>query len=107
VKPFWVYILKCSDDALYVGQTDDLEKRIAQHASGELRGYTCGRLPVLLVYAEEHGSRDDALVRERQIKGWSRLKKQALIQSNWGRLTLLARGRNRDDIDQRLEVPTT
>ncbi|MBS1154046.1 MAG: Excinuclease subunit-like protein [Myxococcaceae bacterium] len=95
--PFWVYILRCSDQTYYVGSTDDLDRRLAVHLSGELAGYTSTRLPVELVFAAELPSRDDALVRERQLKKWSRAKKEALIASDWARVSALARGRNRRD----------
>lgn len=92
---FWVYILRCRDGALYVGHTDDLELRFAQHQSGEFRGFTSTRLPVELAFAAEMPSRDEALNREMQVKKWSRAKKEALIRSDWRRLRLLARGRDR------------
>ncbi len=93
--PFWVYILRCSDGSYYVGHSDDLDRRTAEHQSGDFGGFTSSRLPVALVFAAEMPSRDDALIRERQIKKWSRAKKEALIASDWQRLAGLARGRNR------------
>ncbi len=92
---FFVYILRCFDGSYYVGQTEDLELRVAQHQASEFGGYTSTRRPVELVFAAEMPSRDDALVRERQLKSWSRAKKEALIASDWPRVSLLARGRNR------------
>ncbi len=89
---FWLYILRCSDQSLYVGHTDDLERRLAQHQSGELGGHTALRRPVTLVYCQEFPTREEALARERQVKNWSRAKKQALIESDWERLNRLARG---------------
>ncbi|NNL07378.1 MAG: GIY-YIG nuclease family protein [Gammaproteobacteria bacterium] len=80
---FWIYILRCSDNSYYTGHTDNLEKRINEHISGELFGYTHSRRPVVLVYSESFPTRYDALSRERQIKGWSRRKKEALIDGNW------------------------
>jgi predicted GIY-YIG superfamily endonuclease len=88
---FWVYILACADRSYYVGHTDDLELRMAKHDTGEYVGYTQTRLPVRLLFAEEFSSRSDAFARERQIKGWSRKKKEALIQGNWPELQRLAR----------------
>ena len=93
--PFLIYILRCRDGALYIGHTDDLERRFAQHQSGELCGFTSGRRPVELAFAAEMPSRDEALNRERQIKKWSRAKKEALISSNWEKLRQLARGKDR------------
>ena len=91
---FYVYMLRCVDYSYYVGHTDDLERRIAQHNAGEIPGYTEGRRPVRLVFVQEFASRKEALAAERQLKGWSRAKKEALILENWGRLRLLARSRS-------------
>jgi predicted GIY-YIG superfamily endonuclease len=88
---FWVYILRCADQSYYTGHTDDLELRIAKHASGEIEGYTSVRRPVTLVFQEEFLSRVDAIARERQIKGWSRRKKEALIRGDWVEVSRLAR----------------
>ena len=80
---FWVYILKCSDNSYYTGHTDNLDKRISEHNSGDVFGYTHTRRPVTLAYSEEMSTRYEALSRERQIKGWSRRKKEALIENDW------------------------
>jgi predicted GIY-YIG superfamily endonuclease len=90
---FWVYILLCSDGSYYTGHTDDLEKRLAMHSSGEVKGYTAKRLPVKLVFSEELSSRVDALIAERRIKGWSRKKKEALIKGDWEEISRLARNK--------------
>jgi predicted GIY-YIG superfamily endonuclease len=88
---FYLYILRCSDGSYYVGHTDDLEIRVAAHNRGEIEGYTRGRRPVRLVFADEFSSREDALTRERQIKGWSRAKKEALVKGRWACLEWLSR----------------
>ena len=88
---FWVYILRCSDGSYYTGHTDDLERRIAQHQSGEIQCYASERLPVQLVFSEEFQTREEALERERQVKGWSREKKEALIRGDWKEISRLAR----------------
>src|SRR2546425_6092837 len=88
---FWMYILRCSDVSYYVGHTDDLDKRLAEHQDGSFGGYTARRRPVTLVYTEVFDSRDDAFHRERQIKGWSRAKKQALALQDWTELQRLAK----------------
>ena len=88
---FYVYILRCADGSYYLGHTDDLEARIAAHHMGAIEGYTRTRRPVTLVFADEFPSREDALARERQVKGWSRAKKEALIKGNWSRLQRLSR----------------
>jgi putative endonuclease len=78
----WVYILKCSDHSFYTGSTFNLEKRISEHQNGIGGDYTKKRRPVSLVYCEELSSREEAFLRERQIKGWSRKKKEALNKGN-------------------------
>ena len=88
---FYIYILLCSDGSYYTGHTDDLEARLAAHERGQIPGYTTRRRPVRLVFADDFVSRDDAFARERQIKGWSRRKKQALIEGDWDRLPVLSR----------------
>lgn len=85
---FWVYILQCSDKSYYTGQTDNLEKRLAQHQDKMIPGcYTSTRLPIQLKYSQEFVSREEALIAERQIKGWSRRKKEALINGDWQALS--------------------
>ncbi|MBI2831290.1 MAG: GIY-YIG nuclease family protein [Chloroflexi bacterium] len=83
---FWVYMLECADGSYYTGHTDELEKRLAQHEQGDLKCYTSTRLPVKLAFCCEFSSRYEALARERQIKGWSRHKKQSLIKGDWASL---------------------
>jgi predicted GIY-YIG superfamily endonuclease len=90
---FWTYMLRCSDGRYYVGHTDNLELRIAQHQSGHLGGYTFNRRPIELVWNEYFQTRYEALSNERQIKGWSRAKKEALIRGDWGMVSQLARNR--------------
>jgi putative endonuclease len=90
---FWAYLLRCSDGSFYTGHTEALEHRIGQHQSGQIPGYTHTRRPVTLVWSQDFPSRLEALEAERQIKGWSRAKKQALIAGDWERLSLLARNR--------------
>jgi putative endonuclease len=90
---FWAYMLHCGDRSFYVGHTDDLDVRIAMHLSGEFGGYTSTRLPVTLVWCDEFPSRYEALSAERQIKGWSRVKKLALIRGDWPLISQLARNR--------------
>lgn len=76
----WVcYLLRCADDTLYCGISNDLEKRLAAHNAGEGAKYTRGRLPVNVVYSEECVDKSAALKRELQIKRLSRAAKQALL----------------------------
>ena len=90
---FWVYILRCADGFYYTGHTDNLEKRIAEHQAGAVPGYTFSRRPVTLVYRETFATREEALASERQIKGWSRRKKEAMIRGDWAEVTRLAKGK--------------
>ena len=83
MKPFFVYMLRCADGSYYVGHTDDLEQRFAQHQAGEIEGYTHQRRPVELVWSQETATRDEALAAERRLKGWARAKKEALIRGDW------------------------
>jgi putative endonuclease len=92
MKPFWVYILRCRDGSYYTGHTDDLERRISQHESGEISGcYTFMRRPVKLVFSQTFTTREEAIAAERQIKGWSRKKKEAMMRGDWDEVSRLAR----------------
>jgi putative endonuclease len=92
----FIYMLRCADDSYYVGSATgaDLERRIAEHASGTIVGYTWSRRPVQLVWSEHFDRITDAIAVERQLKGWSRAKKLALIRGEWRSLELLSRRRN-------------
>ena len=89
---FWVYILRCADNSYYTGHTDNLGKRIVEHQTGAIECYTSTRLPVTLVFADEFPTREEALVHERQIKGWSRSKKEAMMRGDWAEVSRLACG---------------
>jgi predicted GIY-YIG superfamily endonuclease len=86
-------MLHCRGGYLYVGHTDDLDRRIAEHEMGALPGFTRDRLPVHLVWAEEFPTRYEAKEAERRIKGWRREKKLALIRRDWNEISRLARTR--------------
>ena len=75
----FVYILRCADEALYVGETSDLARRLERHHDGTASRFTARRRPVVMVYAEEYPDQKHALARERQLKRWSHAKKDALI----------------------------
>lgn len=77
-----MYILKCADDTFYAGSTNNLSVRLIQHEDGFGANYTAKRLPVELVYYEEFSRIDQAFYREKQVQGWSRKKKIALVQNN-------------------------
>lgn len=78
--PSYMYILECADGSYYTGSTLNLEKRLWEHQNGEGANHTKKRLPVKLVYCEPYDRVEDAFNREKQIQGWSRRKKQALIE---------------------------
>ena len=87
----WMYILECADGSYYVGSTKDLERRIAAHQEGLGAKYTSRRLPVKLVYGEEYDRVADAFYREKQVQGWSRAKREALINGEYETLPALAK----------------
>ena len=88
---FYAYLLRCSNGAYYAGHTDDLEARFAAHQTGALGGYTSRYRPVELVWSQEFPDRDSAFAAERQIKGWSRAKKEALVRGDWDGVQYLSR----------------
>ena len=90
LKPFITYMLRCADGSYYLGHTDELEKRIAEHQHGEGSAWTKSRLPVELVWRQEFPDREAARVAEHQIKRWSRAKKEALIAGDFDLLRLFA-----------------
>jgi predicted GIY-YIG superfamily endonuclease len=91
LKQYWVYILKCSDGSYYTGTTSDLEKRITAHQNGTFTGYTKSRMPVELVFSEPFEDVYNAISAERQIKGWTRRKKEALINRDFDLLKEFAK----------------
>ena len=90
---FHVYILRCRDNSLYIGMTTNLEARIKAHNLGRGAAYTYKHGPVELVYSETHPTRLDACRRERQLKRWTRKKKEALIRGDLLLLRNLSRNR--------------
>lgn len=89
----YMYILECSDKSYYVGSTTDLDRRINQHNTGEGSEYTKKRLPVKLVYFEECFSIEEAFLREKQVQGWSRKKREALINNMHQNLPKLSKSK--------------
>ena len=77
----YMYILKCANDSYYTGSTKYLEMRLKQHQNGEGSNHTKKHGPVELIYFEEFTRIDNAFYREKQVQGWSRDKKEALISS--------------------------
>jgi len=91
---FWTYMLHCRGGVFYTGHTDDIDRRIAEHQSGALPCFTTDYLPVELVWSQDFGTREEAIRAERQIKGWSRKKKLALIRGDWDEISRLAKSKN-------------
>ena len=88
---YTVYILKCSDQSYYVGVTNDIETRFVQHTEGlNPKAYTYRRRPVQLVFEEHFKDVNQAIAFEKQVKGWRREKKEALINRDWSLLPELS-----------------
>ena len=92
---YYVYILQCSDNSFYVGVTNDLYRRFNEHSNGvDEFCYTYSRRPLDLVHYSEFSTPEHAIAFEKQLKGWSRKKKFALIENNWERLKALSECQN-------------
>ncbi|MEE2522287.1 GIY-YIG nuclease family protein [Pseudarthrobacter sp. J47] len=87
-------MLSCSDGSYYVGSTKNLEMRLAQHQTGEGAAYTRRRRPVKLVWFEEFSRVDQAFAREKQVQGWGRAKRDALISGRYNDLPALSVSRS-------------
>lgn len=82
---YFVYILECSDGTYYTGMTTNLKRRFSRHKNGsDKRAYTYSRRPVELVWCELLQSKDEAKLREKQIKRWSKKKKESTIREHTG-----------------------
>ncbi|WP_395060526.1 GIY-YIG nuclease family protein [Flavobacterium sp.] len=92
MKTYFVYILKCNDDSYYTGFTNNLERRLIEHnESLNKEAYTHNKKPLTLVWFETFNDVNNAIATEKQIKGWSRRKKEALISENWDKLVLYSK----------------
>jgi putative endonuclease len=91
----FTYLVRCSDQSLYVGHTDDLASREQIHNDGHGAAYTARRRPVRMIYAEEYPSEHEALRREYPLKRWSARKKEALIANDLKTLKSLSKRRGR------------
>ena len=93
----FAYILECADSSFYAGVSNDVERRVAEHNEGlNKKAYTYKRRPVKLVYQESFTDPNYAISIEKQIKGWGRKKKIALINGEWDRLPALSKRYNRE-----------
>ncbi len=89
---YYVYILLCSDNSYYIGVTNNVEKRFYEHEKGlDLKCYTYKRRPVKLKFVENFSNINEAIRREKQIKGWTRKKKEVLIKRDFDKLIELAK----------------
>ena len=89
---YYVYVVECVDGSYYTGVTNDVEKRVEQHNEGlNPNCYTFKRRPVLLKYYEHFFHVKNAIAWEKQVKGWSRKKKEALFKGDYARISELAR----------------
>ena len=91
---FWVYILRCADGSFYTGHTDNLEMRIGQHQAGECAGYTLTRRPLELGWGTRLSHSRRSFAAGRQIKGWSRKMKEAMMRGDWAGLSRLAQSKS-------------
>ena len=91
----YVYILECCDGSYYVGSTIDLQRRLEEHQSGQGSRWTKGHLPVKLVYYEKYDRIDKAFEREKQLQGWSRAKKEVLINGGTEALKSLSKSKKK------------
>ena len=89
----YLYILECSNGKFYTGSTTNIEYRVAQHQAGEGANFTRKHLPVKLVYCQHFANIKEAFLREKQVQGWSRKKKIALINGEFEKLPLLSKPR--------------
>lgn len=95
VKSYFVYMVFCFDGTFYVGITNDVERRVAEHNLGiNPKCYTLKRRPVLLVHASDFHRVEDAIRWEKQLKGWSHAKKRALVGADWESIQKFAKGKN-------------
>jgi putative endonuclease len=91
---YYVYIVQCSDGAYYTGVTNDLERRLWEHNTGFNDScFTFKRRPVTLKYEQRFTDIDNAIAWEKQLKGWSRKKKEALFIGDWDEIEKLSRSR--------------
>jgi len=105
MKKGFVYILECADGTFYTGSTGHLEIRLMQHKNGVGANYTAKRLPVKLMYFEEFTTISEAFYKEKQIQGWSRKKKLALINNKLEELSKFAECKNETHFSKKASTP--
>lgn len=91
MKRYYVYILKCSDNSYYTGITNNIERRLNEHVFGlNVECYTYNKRPLEIVFCNEFNNVNQAILFEKQVKGWSRKKKEAIINDKWEDLKKLS-----------------
>ena len=91
---YFVYIVECIDGLYYTGVTNNIERRLAEHNEGtDPKAFTYKRRPVVLRYCDRNSHIKQASAWEKQLKGWSRKKKEALFVDDWDKIKILARNR--------------
>ena len=97
MKQYWVYILECADGTYYTGVTNDLDRRLEEHMLGhDPKAYTYRRRPIKLVWSDDFPDPQQAIDFEKQVKGWRRAKKEALIKDDWEEITRLSNAKHND-----------
>jgi putative endonuclease len=97
LKRYWVYILECKDKSYYTGFTNDLDRRLSEHHEGsDSTCYTYRKRPLQLVFSTEMNDPNQGIALEKQIKGWTRAKKEALIAGNFEKLVALSNHNKRN-----------
>ena len=92
MKTYFVYIIKCSDNSYYTGFTNNLQRRLQEHHSGKNKDcYTFDKRPIELMWFETFNDVLNAIETEKKIKGWTRIKKEALIAEDWDKLILYSK----------------
>ncbi len=95
MNTYYIYILLCSDNSYYIGVTNNIQVRVEQHQNGENKtSYTYNKRPIHLIYTEEFVEIKQAIQREKQLKKWSRAKKEALVKNDVQGLINLSKGEN-------------
>ncbi len=97
-KIYTTYIVKCKDDSYYTGVTNNLDRRLGEHNSGDFpHTYCFRRRPVVLMFYQEFFDVKEAIAFEKQIKGWARAKKEALIRGDFPALVVLSRSKSKKE----------
>ena len=107
---YFVYIVECSDTSYYTGVTNDLDRRIWEHNSGENQlSYTFKRRPVSLKFSQWFQDINQAIEFEKQVKGWSRKKKEALFIEDWEEVKILSKSKTakHEFLSSKSDIDTT